>query len=178
MAVRRCCAALGIDTQRPCARLDGAASCSSPMKPRISLLTLGVDDLERSLAFYRDGLGLPTEGIIGTEFERGAVAFFELSGGLKLALWERSNIAFDAQLPQSAPSPTDFTIAHNVPPVPGLSKPPPRPSMAATPATSRTPTVTSGKSPGTRRSSCQADQVRLVGDDVGNRSVWLRRSMV
>src|SRR5205823_3152310 len=83
-----CCAALGIDTQRPCARLDGAASCSSPMKPRISLLTLGVDDLERSLAFYRDGLGLPTEGIIGTEFERGAVAFFELSGGLKLALWE------------------------------------------------------------------------------------------
>ena len=84
------------------------------MKPRISLLTLGVDDLERSLAFYRDGLGLPTEGIIGTEFERGAVAFFELSGGLKLALWERSNIAFDAQLPQSAPSPTDFTIAHNV----------------------------------------------------------------
>src|SRR5205823_2039842 len=83
--------------QRPCASLDGAASCSSPMKPRISLLTLGVDDLERSLAFYRDGLGLPTEGIIGTEFERGAVAFFELSGGLKLALWERSNIAFDAQ---------------------------------------------------------------------------------
>lgn len=45
------------------------------MKPRITVITLGVDDLERSVAFYRDGLGLPTEGIIGTEFEHGAVAF-------------------------------------------------------------------------------------------------------
>ena len=48
------------------------------MKPRITLITLGVDNLERSLAFYRDGLGLPTQGIVGTEFEHGAVAFFEL----------------------------------------------------------------------------------------------------
>ena len=84
------------------------------MKPRISLLTLGVDDLERSLAFYRDGLSLPTEGIIGTEFEHGAVAFFELAGGLKLALWQRSNIAFDTGLRQGPASPTEFTIAHNV----------------------------------------------------------------
>jgi catechol 2,3-dioxygenase-like lactoylglutathione lyase family enzyme len=84
------------------------------MKPRISLLTLGVDDLERSLVFYRDGLGLPTEGIIGREFEHGAVAFFELAGGLRLALWERRNIAFDAGLAQSPASPTDFTVAHNV----------------------------------------------------------------
>ena len=57
------------------------------MKPRITVLTLGVDDLERSLRFYRDGLGLPTEGIIGQEFEYGAVAFFDLQSGLKLALW-------------------------------------------------------------------------------------------
>ena len=49
----------------------------SPLKPRITLLTLGVDDLERAVAFYRDGLGLPTKGIVGTEFEHGAVAFFE-----------------------------------------------------------------------------------------------------
>jgi uncharacterized protein len=56
------------------------------MKPRITLLTLGVDDLEKSLAFYRDGLGLPTEGIVGKEFEHGAVAFFDLQNGLKLAL--------------------------------------------------------------------------------------------
>lgn len=57
------------------------------MKPRISVLTLGVADLEQSLSFYRDGLGLPTKGIVGQEFEHGAVAFFDLSGGLKLALW-------------------------------------------------------------------------------------------
>ena len=51
----------------------------APMKPRITLITLGVDDLERSLAFYRDGLGLATEGIVGTEFEHGAVVFFDLA---------------------------------------------------------------------------------------------------
>ena len=60
------------------------------MKPRISVLTLGVADLEQSVAFYRDGLGLPTEGIVGREFEHGAVAFFELSGGVKLAVWHRT----------------------------------------------------------------------------------------
>jgi catechol 2,3-dioxygenase-like lactoylglutathione lyase family enzyme len=47
---------------------------------------LGVSDLERSLAFYRDGLGLPTEGIIGQEFEYGAAAFFPLQNGLTLAI--------------------------------------------------------------------------------------------
>jgi catechol 2,3-dioxygenase-like lactoylglutathione lyase family enzyme len=84
------------------------------MKPRITLLTLGVDDLARAVAFYRDGLGFPTEGITGTEFEHGAVAFFELDGGLKLALWERRNIAHDTGLAVTPRSPTDFTIAHNV----------------------------------------------------------------
>lgn len=83
------------------------------MKPRITVLTLGVDDLERSLAFYRDGLGLPTEGIVGKEFEHGAVAFFELHGGLMLALWERENISWDTGLPQSQASPIEFTIGHN-----------------------------------------------------------------
>jgi catechol 2,3-dioxygenase-like lactoylglutathione lyase family enzyme len=84
------------------------------MKPRITLLTLGVDDLERSLRFYRDGLGLPTDGIVGNEFEHGAVAFFTLRSGLTLALWPRESIAHDTGLPVSPPSPTDFTIAHNV----------------------------------------------------------------
>lgn len=84
------------------------------MKPRITLITLGVDDLDRAVRFYRDGLGLPTEGIVGTEFEHGAVAFFELQHGLKLALWPRASIAHDTKLPRSAPSPTDFTLAHNV----------------------------------------------------------------
>jgi catechol 2,3-dioxygenase-like lactoylglutathione lyase family enzyme len=84
------------------------------MKPRISVLTLGVADLERSLAFYRDGLGLPTAGIVGREFEHGAVAFFELSGGLKLAIWSQDDIAHDTGLPRAPVSPTAFTIGHNV----------------------------------------------------------------
>jgi catechol 2,3-dioxygenase-like lactoylglutathione lyase family enzyme len=84
------------------------------MKPRISLLTIGVSDLERSLAFYRDGLGLPTEGIVGREFEHGAVAFFALAGGLKLAIWSQDDIAHDTGLARTPASPTSFTIAHNV----------------------------------------------------------------
>ncbi|RUW46768.1 VOC family protein [Mesorhizobium sp. M1A.F.Ca.ET.072.01.1.1] len=84
------------------------------MKARITVFTLGVDDLEASLKFYRDGLGLPTEGIIGREFEHGAVAFFELAGGLKFAIFERASIALDATVPQSGRSPTEFTIGHNV----------------------------------------------------------------
>jgi catechol 2,3-dioxygenase-like lactoylglutathione lyase family enzyme len=84
------------------------------MKPRISLLTLGVDDLPRAVAFYRDGLGLSTPGIVGTEFEHGAVAFFDLAGDLKLALWERGNIAHDTGLPVTPRSATELTIGHNV----------------------------------------------------------------
>ncbi|MCJ8008162.1 VOC family protein [Lederbergia wuyishanensis] len=84
------------------------------MKPRISVITLGVDDLEKSLQFYRDGLGLPTEGIVGREFEHGAVAFFDLQSGLKLAIWNRKDIAFDTNMRQAPPSPTEFTIGHNV----------------------------------------------------------------
>ena len=84
------------------------------MKPRITVITLGVDNLERSLAFYRDGLGLATEGIVGKEFEHGAVAFFDLQSGLKLALWPRDDIAHDATLSKSAHSATEFTLGHNV----------------------------------------------------------------
>ena len=84
------------------------------MKPRISVLTLAVADLDKSLAFYQSGLGLPTNGIIGREFEHGAVAFFELSSGLKLALWAQDDIAHDTGLAKSPPSPTSFTIGHNV----------------------------------------------------------------
>lgn len=84
------------------------------MKPRITVLTLGVDDLERSLAFYRDGMGLPTEGIVGTEFEHGAVAFFDLQAGLKLAIWRRQDLAHEAKVGQTPPSSTEMTIGHNV----------------------------------------------------------------
>lgn len=84
------------------------------MKPRITLITICVDDLERSLRFYRDGLGLKTEGIIGTEFEYGAVAFFDLQGGLKLAIWPRKSLAHDSGLPLEKPSATEFALGHNV----------------------------------------------------------------
>jgi len=84
------------------------------MKPRITVITLGVDDLEKSLKFYRDGLGFPTEGIVGQQFEHGAVAFFDLHEGLRLAIWKRKDIAFDTKLKLSAPSPTEFTLGHNV----------------------------------------------------------------
>ena len=69
------------------------------MKPRITVITIAVDDLERSLRFYHDGLGLKTEGIFGTEFEYGAVAFFDLQAGLKLAIWPRKSISLDTGLP-------------------------------------------------------------------------------
>jgi uncharacterized protein len=84
------------------------------MKPRITLITLGVDDLERALTFYRDGLGLQTQGIVGREFEHGAVAFFDLQAGLGLAIWPRADLAHDAGIPRGAPSPTEFSIGHNV----------------------------------------------------------------
>jgi uncharacterized protein len=84
------------------------------MRPHITLLTLGVDDLERAVAFYRDGLGFATKGIVGTEFENGAVAFFELHGGLKLALWPRKSLGADSGVPLQPRSATEFSIAHNV----------------------------------------------------------------
>ena len=84
------------------------------MTPRLTVLTLAVDDLERAVHFYRDGLGLPTLGIIGTEFEHGAVAFFDLQHGVKLALWPRSSLAHDTGLALGAPSSTECSLGHNV----------------------------------------------------------------
>lgn len=84
------------------------------MKPRIKVITLGVDDLEKSLAFYRGGLGLPTEGIVGTEFEDGAVVFINLNAGLILGLYPRAALAKDARIPAGPPSPTEFSLGHNV----------------------------------------------------------------
>lgn len=84
------------------------------MKPRVTVITIGVDDLERALDFYRDGLGFPTEGIIGREFEHGAVAFFDLQPGLRLAIWARKDIAYDTHLEVMPRSATEFTLGHNV----------------------------------------------------------------
>ncbi|WP_399678029.1 VOC family protein [Xenophilus sp.] len=84
------------------------------MTPRITVLTLGVRDLYASLAFYRDGLGFPTPGVIGEEYEHGAVVFIELESGLRLALWPRGSLAHDAgvALPESgAPA---ISLGHNV----------------------------------------------------------------
>lgn len=83
------------------------------MKPRITVITLCVDDLERAVHFYR-ALGLPTQGIIGKEFEYGAVAFFDLQPGLKLAIWPRKSLARDAGIPLGIPSSTELSIGHNV----------------------------------------------------------------
>jgi len=84
------------------------------MKPRITVLTLGVSDLERALAFYRDGLGLETQGIVGTEFEGGAVAFFELEGGVMLALWPVAELAKDSGVPAGSAGTVRTSIGHNV----------------------------------------------------------------
>src|SRR5712691_12982576 len=84
------------------------------MRPRIKVITLGVRDLEASLAFYRDGMGLPTQGIIGTEFEDGAVVFFKMNDDLILALYPKAALAKDAKISAGAPSPAQFSIGHIV----------------------------------------------------------------
>lgn len=88
------------------------------MKPQINVITLAVDNLERSIAFYRDGLGLPTKGIIGAEFKAtateaaGAVVFFELNGGLILAVYPRSELAKDSNLPVAPASSVEFSLGY------------------------------------------------------------------
>jgi catechol 2,3-dioxygenase-like lactoylglutathione lyase family enzyme len=84
------------------------------MRSRIKVVTLGVSDLHKSLAFYRDGLGLPTQGIIGTEFEDGAVVFFNMNDDLILALYPKPALAKDAKVPVGAPSPSEFSLGHIV----------------------------------------------------------------
>lgn len=84
------------------------------MQPRLTVLTLGVDDLDRAVAFYRDGLGFHTDGVVGREFPHGAVAFFDLQPGLRLALWPRASIAHDSGIAAAAPAATELTLGHNV----------------------------------------------------------------
>jgi catechol 2,3-dioxygenase-like lactoylglutathione lyase family enzyme len=84
------------------------------MKPRVTLITLAVEDLGRAVQFYRDGMGLETQGIVGEEFEHGAVAFFHLESGLRLALWPRTSLAHDAGLPVASGGGATICLAHNV----------------------------------------------------------------
>jgi uncharacterized protein len=86
------------------------------MRAKISFITLAVADLERSVAFYRDGLGWPTEGIVGREFHDqltgadGTIAFFTLDGGLLLGLYERANLGKDAGVSAGPVSSTEFSL--------------------------------------------------------------------
>ena len=84
------------------------------MKPYISVITLAVNDLEQSLKFYCEGLGLHSEDILGQEYEYGAVAFIELQSDVKLALWPQQSIQHDTGLEISAMCPTQMTLGHNV----------------------------------------------------------------
>jgi hypothetical protein len=85
------------------------------MKPRITFVTLAVADLERSLRFYRDGLKLPTPGIIGAEFgEDAKVVFITMNPGLTLALWGRTSLAKEAGVAAGVPNQAEFSLAHNV----------------------------------------------------------------
>jgi len=85
------------------------------MKPRISFITLAVADLDRALRFYRDGLGLPTEGVIGQEFGPEAhVVFFKMQNGLTLALWPRTSLVKEARIADGPRSTAEFSLAHNV----------------------------------------------------------------
>ena len=114
-----------------------------------------VDELERALKFYRDRLGLPTRGIVGTEFEHGAVAFLDLQHGLKLAIWPRTSLAHEAKVLLGPRSATECTLGHNVARWSRQEKrarrSPIRRTMhsgAAIPARSKTPMDMSGKWPG------------------------------
>jgi uncharacterized protein len=90
------------------------------MEPRIHVITLAVNDLNRALEFYRDGLGLSTPGVVGTEFPgdetnpAGAVAMFRLQGGLILSLYPRTELAKDAEVPFGPPKTGEFSIGHAV----------------------------------------------------------------
>src|SRR5215470_15071197 len=90
------------------------------MRARIHAITLAVADLDQALEFYRSGLGLESPGIVGTEFAgddtnpAGAVVMFQLQGGLILALYPRTELAKDANIPLGPPHSGEFSIGHAV----------------------------------------------------------------
>ena len=89
------------------------------MKPRVHVITLAVEDLDRSLSFYRS-LGLESDGIVATEFlgdeetAAGAIAMFQLERGLMLCIYPRTELAKDAKIPAPAPGSGQFSIGHAV----------------------------------------------------------------
>jgi catechol 2,3-dioxygenase-like lactoylglutathione lyase family enzyme len=151
--------------------ITGQEARNSTLKPRIHVITLAVADLDRALAFYRDGLGFQTEGLIGTEYTGdrttpdGTTAVFHLDGGLMLSIYPRSELAKDALVPLTAAKPGEFSIGHVVASRPEVdeviaqARAPEQPSPthlttgpgASTRDTSKIPTATSGRSSGTQR---------------------------
>jgi len=93
---------------------------SRTMEPRLNVITLGVGDLERALVFYRDGLGLQTNGVVATDLvdqetgAAGAIVIFKLEGGLILALYPRSELAKDAAVPVGPPHTGQFSLGQLV----------------------------------------------------------------
>ena len=77
------------------------------MQPRISMITLGVNDMERAVTFYRDGLGFPQMD------SPPGVAFFTLNGTW-LGLYGREELAEDAMVPAEGSGFAGFSLAHNV----------------------------------------------------------------
>ena len=82
------------------------------MEPRFTVLTLGVDDIEKSFKFYHEGLGFASPGMIGKEYEHGEAAFFDLKHGMKLAIYSRANLAWDSKLKKTERSATEFSIGY------------------------------------------------------------------
>ena len=78
------------------------------MKPRIDIITLAVDNLETSLAFYRDGLGLATQGILDGEDH----VAFELDGGVTLVLYPRAELARISNDTGTMKSSVEFILSH------------------------------------------------------------------
>lgn len=91
------------------------------MQPRINVITLGVQDLERAVRFYRDGLGFATDGIVGTQHvgsaaePAGAAAMFTLEDGLILSLYPRTELAKDAHLVSLPAAGSAISLGHMVP---------------------------------------------------------------
>ena len=162
------------------------------MEPHIDVITLAVGDLDRSLAFYRDGLGLETTGVVATEFvdeetnASGAIVIFRLKGGLVLALYPRSELAKDADIPFGHRRPASSTSDNSSRAAPRSMRCWPKPDKPArlsrgdltiarggsTPATSATSTDTSGRSSGTRRAKTpRSDHHRHALAIIGQRGL-------
>jgi predicted lactoylglutathione lyase len=90
------------------------------VEPRVDVITLAVEDLERALRFYRDGLGFESKGVIGTQWTdeesgaNGAIAVFKFQSGLLLSLYPRSDLAKDAAIPDGPARPGEFSLGQLV----------------------------------------------------------------